>query len=147
MGPGPAETKKFRFFGEKNIHLSKHLLVFKTSWRRLQDMSWRRLQHVFSVTVLRLPRRLQDVLKKSWRRLAKTSWRRLEEVFKTSRKTSSKRLGRRTIVRLKTSSRLFEDMLWRRLEDMSWRRLEDISWRRLQDVLEANKIFTGDICI
>ena len=33
------------------------------------------------------------------------------------------------------------------LEDMSWRRLEDISWRRLQDVLEANKMFTGDICI
>ena len=47
---------------------SKHLLVLKTSWRRLEDMSWRRLQHLFSVTILRLPRRLEDVLKKFWRR-------------------------------------------------------------------------------
>ena len=74
--------------------LSKHLLVFKTSWKRLQDMSWRRLQHVFSVTVLRYSledvledekllrsRRLQDVLKTlSWRRLEGISW----DVFKTS---------------------------------------------------------------
>ena len=72
-----------------------------------------RLQDVFSVTILRLPRRLEDVM---WRRL-----------------------GRRKIVALNTSSR--------RLEDMSWRRLENISWRRRQDVLEANKVFTGDICI
>ena len=42
---------------------SKRLLVLKTSSRRLQDMSSRRLQHVFSVTILRLPRRLEDVLK------------------------------------------------------------------------------------
>ena len=32
------------------------------SSRRLQDMSSRRLQDVFSVTILRLPRRLEDVL-------------------------------------------------------------------------------------
>ena len=43
------------------------LLAFKTSWRRLEDMSWRSLQHVFSVTVLRLPRRLEDVLKTTWK--------------------------------------------------------------------------------
>ena len=65
---------------------SKHLLVFKTSWRRLEDMSWRRLQHVFSVTIFRLPRRLedisQDVLIQKIVTL-KTSWRRLEEVLKT----------------------------------------------------------------
>ena len=36
---------------------SKHLLVFKTSWRRLQ--------HVFSVTILCLPRRFEDVFKTS----------------------------------------------------------------------------------
>ena len=101
------------------------------SWRRLQDMSWRHFQHVFSVTILRLPRRFEDVLKTSWRRLAKTSWRHLEDVFKTSRKSSSRRL---------------QDVL----EDeklLRWRRLEDISWRRFQDVSVANKIFTGDICI
>ena len=64
------------------------------SWRRLQDMSWRLLQHVFSVTILRLPRRLEDilqdilktswktkncyaenVLKMSWGHVLKTSWR------------------------------------------------------------------------
>ena len=43
--------------------------------------------------------------------------------------------------------RRLEDALKTCLENMSWRRLEDISWRRLQDVSEANKIFTGDICI
>ena len=61
------------------------------SSRLLQDMSSRRLEDVFSVTIFRLPRRLQDVL---------------QEVFKTSSKrlckTSSRRLGRRKIVTLKT---------------------------------------------
>ena len=58
---------------------------------------WRRLQHVFSVTILRLPRRLEDVLKTcckdiwktsrrhvlktSWRYVLKTSW---KHVLKTS---------------------------------------------------------------
>ena len=55
--------------------LSKHLLVFKTSWRRLQDMSWRLLQHVFSVTIFRLPRRLDYILNMSWRKdVLKMSW-------------------------------------------------------------------------
>ena len=63
----------------------KHLLLFKTSWRRLQDMSWKRLQHVFSITIFCLPRRLEDVLedeklllwKTSSKHVLKTSWRRL----------------------------------------------------------------------
>ena len=43
--------------------------VFETSStsRRLQDMSSRRLEDVFSVTIFRLPRRLQDILKMSWK--------------------------------------------------------------------------------
>ena len=60
------------------------------SWRRLQDMSRRRLQHVFSVTILRLPRRFQDVLKTFSRPLARRledekllRWRRLQDVLKT----------------------------------------------------------------
>ena len=65
------------------------------SSRRLQDMSSRRLQDVFSVTIFRLPRHLQDVFKTSSKRLCKTS---------------SRRLGRRKIVALKTC--------WRRLQDM-----------------------------
>ena len=53
---------------------SKYLLVLKTSWRRLQ--------HVFSVTIFRLARCLEDVLKTS----RKTSWRHVLKTF-------SKRLG------------------------------------------------------
>ena len=68
------------------LHLlpSKQFLVFKTSWRRLQD--------VFSVTIFRLWRRLQDVFKTSWRRLGrrkivtlKTSWRRLGDVLEINK--------------------------------------------------------------
>ena len=66
---------------------SKHLLVFKTSWRRLQ--------YVFSVTIFCLARHFEDVLSMSWIRLEDVledeklllwwrlediSWRRLEEV-------------------------------------------------------------------
>ena len=53
-----------------------------------KNMSSRRLQNVFSVTIFRLPRRLEDVLKTSWKTkncyaedVLKTSWR---YVFKTS---------------------------------------------------------------
>ena len=97
-------------------------------------MSSRRLQHVFSATISRLPRRLQDVWMMSWKHLANKSRKRLQDVFKTSceissrriSKTSWRRLGRRKIVTLKTS----------------WRRLQDMSWRRLEDVLDINKMFT-----
>ena len=51
------------------------------------------LQHVFSVTIFRLPRP-QDVLKTPWRHLA-----------------------RRKIATLTTTSRRHEDMSWRRLRD------------------------------
>ena len=72
-------SKRFLVF---KTQPSKHLLVFKTSWRSLQQ--------IFSITVLRLVRRLQEVFKTSH----KTSWRRkifcaeflktcLEDVLKT----------------------------------------------------------------
>ena len=108
---------------------SKHFLVFKTSWRRLQDMSWRGIRHVFSVTIFRLPRRLQDM-----------SSRPLEErhVFKTfSRhvfKTSCRRLGKtswRDI--LKTSWRNVLKISWRHVLRTSWRHFFKRSSRRLQD--------------
>ena len=44
---------------------SRHLQDMPS--RPLQDMSSRRLQDVFSVTIFRLPRRLQDVFKTSWK--------------------------------------------------------------------------------
>ena len=83
------------------------MLVFKSS-RRLQDMSWRRLQHVFSVTIFRLPRRLEDALKTSWRRFEDISqdvlknvfedekllrWRCLEDVFRMSFRETKGLLG------------------------------------------------------
>ena len=83
---------------------SKHLLVFKTSWRGLQGMPSTRLQHFFSVTIFRPPRRLEDVVKTS----CKMSWR---------------RLGRRKIVTLKTS--------WRHVLKTSWRHILKTSSRRL----------------
>ena len=90
---------------QRYAHLD--LFVSKTSWRRLQDMSSknhqdmssRRLHDVFSVTIFRLPRRLEDL-------------------FKTFCEMSSRRLVRRKIVMLKT--------YWRHLQDMSWRRLRDV---------------------
>ena len=81
---------------------SKHLLVFKTSWR-LQDMSWRRLQPL----------------------------RRIEDVFKTSRKTSSRRLGRRKIVTLKTCLRHALKTSWKHVLKTSSRHILKTSSRRL----------------
>ena len=86
------------------LHLlpSKQFLVFKTSWRRLQD--------VFSVTIFRLWGRL---LKTSCKYVLKASWRRLEDVFKTYLQDV-----------FKMSSRRLEDVL----EDekwLHWRRLGD----------------------
>ena len=58
---------------------SKHLFVLKMPSRCLQDMSWRCLQHVFSATIFRLPRRLEDILEDE--KLLR--WRRLQDVLKT----------------------------------------------------------------
>ena len=84
--------------------------VFKTFWRRLEDV---------------LARRLEDVIKTPW---LKTSWRCLEDIF-----------TRRFEDVLKTSCRRLENVLktsWRHmaktniLTKTSWRRLEDVFWRR-----------------
>ena len=68
-----------------------NLFVSKTSSRRLQDMSSRRFEDVFSVTIFHLPRRLQNVLEDKkllhWRSVEDVKllhWRRVEDVFKTS---------------------------------------------------------------
>ena len=101
--------------------------------------SWSCLQHVFSVTILCLQRRLEDIFKISWGHLA----RRLEDVLKMSLRL----LGKQKIVTLKTSWGRLEDMSWRHREDMSWRCLEDMPWRRLEDFMEPKNILTGDTCI
>ena len=90
---------------------SQDLLVFKTSWRLLH--------HVFSVTIFRLPRCLQDVLQIC-----------LEDLWKISLKTSWRRLRRRKIFTLITS--------WRSLEDMSWKRPEDVLETKKKSLLEIS---------
>ena len=86
-------------------------------------MSWRRIEDVFSVTFFCLPRRLKDII---GRRLANTSWRCLEDVLEDVLKTSWRRF-RKTFCKyvLKTSSR----RLGRR---------KVLRWRRLQDVLKTS---------
>ena len=96
------DTYQFRFV--RYIYL--HFFVLKTC-----------LEDVFSVTIFRLPRRLQDVFKTSSRRFQDVFARRLQEssqdVFKTSWKTKNcyaeyvlKTSSRHVS---KTSSRRFED--------------------------------------
>ena len=65
------------------------------SSRRLQDMSSRRLEGVFSITIFCLPIRLENVFK-----------------------TSSRRHGSRKIVTMKTCWRRLQDMSWRCLQDI-----------------------------
>ena len=115
--------------GTFSKHPSKHLLVFKTSWRRLQDMSWRRLQHVFSVTILRLPRRLENVLKTSWRRFQDLS----QDVFKTSSRRLQDVLEDEKLLRW----RLFQDVLKTCLEDDLKTGIEDFLKTCLEDVLKS----------
>ena len=88
---------------------SRHSFDIETTWRRLQDMSWRCPRHVFSGTIFRLARRLEDVLKMPWRHLEDISQGVLqdenlyaEDVFKTSSKHILKRSWRHG---LKISSR------------------------------------------
>ena len=98
---------------------SRHLQ--NMSSRRLQDMSSRRLQDVFSVKIFRLPRRLQDLL---------------QEVFKTS----SRCLGRRKIIMLKTS--------WKRLQDVlkTCSRPTNVCWEYASAVYKVNCFLTFAIC-
>ena len=105
-------TSVFKWIDPKNTDLNKSQQTFLG------------LQHVFSVTILRLPRRFEDVLKTSCEDVLKTS---CEDVLKTfledvedvledqnllrGIKTSSRRLGRPKIVTLKTLSRHLQDVL------------------------------------
>ena len=69
-------------------------VTLKKSWRRLQDMSSRRLQDAFSVTIFLHPRHFQDIFRTS----CKTKNCYAEDVLKTSSRDV-----------LKTSSRCLED--------------------------------------
>ena len=117
--------------------------------------SWRRLQQVFSIRMLRLPRRLEDVLKisckTSWRCLVrqkivtlKTSWRYVLKTSSTHLQRNNLSLPRRLEDVLKLSWRRLAKTIWRHLGRRkiitwrtSWRHLEDMSWRRLENVLKT----------
>ena len=108
---------------------SKHLLVFKTSSKRLQrnsfsssKTSWKRLETSWK----RFGTREIVTLKTSWRHALKT----FEDVF-----------ARRLENILKTTWRCLEDAFARRLEDVLktfWRRLRKTSWRRLGNVFKTS---------
>ena len=104
---------------------SKYLLVLKMSSRSLQDMSWERLQHVSSATILSLPRRVEDVLKTSWRYLT----RRLQDVFKTLWKTKNCYTG-------DVFETCLEDVLKTCIEDVLKTFPEDVLKTCLDDVLK-----------
>ena len=96
-------------------------MIFKTSWKRLEDIFARRLADPFKTF-------LQDVMKTSWRSPKDTFARRLENVLKTS-------WGRMA----KTNILLLIKTSWRRLENVMWRRRRKTSSRYLQDVfIKAN---------
>ena len=99
---------------QRYTHLD--LFVSKTSWRRLQDISSRRLQDILGVTIFRLPRHLEDVFKTF-----------CEMPSRHLCKTSLRRLGRREVITLKTC----------------WRRPQGMSWRRLQDLWKTKKCLLG----
>ena len=112
-----------------NIKLRRSIMnrcSIKTSWRRLQHV-----QHIYSVTILRLPGRLEDVLQRPLEDVLKTScnedvlsWRRLEDVLKICLEDV-----------LKTS---FEDVLKIYLEDVLKTYLEEVFktlWRETKYLL------------
>ena len=119
----------FKHWKLKTWH-RKNLLVLKTSWRRLED--------VFSVAILRLPRRLEDALQRRFEDALKTSWR---------------HLGRQKVVTLKTSWRhvlktWLEDVLKTCLEGVLKTCLEDllkILWRRTKYLLGISVYLSRDL--
>ena len=92
------------------MHPSKHLLVLKTSSRRLQDMSSACLK-----------RNNFTSSERSWRRLPKTSWRRLEDILQDALKTSWKKKNCYAEEVFKTS--------WKHVLKTSWRHVLKTSWR------------------
>ena len=93
------------------------LIYYKTNVPANICWSWRRLQHVFRVTILRLRRRLEDVLQRD-----------LEDVLKTSCKTS-----------WKTKNCYAEDVLKTCLEDVLKTCLEDVLKTYLEDVFKTSR--------
>ena len=120
-------SKTFKYFTYITVP-SKYFLFSKTSSRRLED--------VFSITLFRLPRRLEDVFKTY---LQYVFQKRLQGVFKMSSQDV-----------FKTFSRRFQNVLARLFfKTTSRRRLATMSRRHLQDVFKTScktkKCYTEDV--
>ena len=145
-------SKTFKYFTYITVP-SKHFLFSKTSSRRLED--------VFSITIFRLPRRLQDVFairlpKASSRRLQDVFARRLQDLFKTFSKRACKTILQDDFKKTscnyvsKTSSRCLQDVLQDK-KMLHWRRLQyvftktNVCWVRMTTNIGArifiNKLF------
>ena len=100
-----------------------YYLMFLKSF--LENICWscRRLQHVFIITIFRLPKCLEDV----WKTFCKTFWRRLEDVLEGEKLLRWRRV-------LKTSWRNVLKMSWRHVLKTSWRHYggkQNVSWQYL----------------
>ena len=86
--------KLILFYRNRRIKTS----LLNTSTPANLSWSWRRLQHVFSVTILRPSRRLQDEKLLRWKRLQDTLKKCLEYVIKHVLKTSWRHYGTNIIL-------------------------------------------------
>ena len=109
------------------MHPSKHLLVLKTSSRRLQDMSSACLK-----------RNNFTSSERSWRRLPKTSWRRLEDILQDALKTSWKKKNCYAEEVFKTSWKHVLKTSWRHVLKTSWRHILKTSWRHYREKQNTN---------
>ena len=66
----------------RKTYPSKDLLISKTSWRSLLNISWKRLEDIFSVTISRLLRCLQGIFRTSWKMSYKTMNCYVEDILK-----------------------------------------------------------------
>ena len=128
----------FRFLSRPwiNTYPSKHFVY-------LQDVFKTCLEHVFSVTIFGLPRRLQDVLKTSCKYVLKTSSRRLEDILQDILKTPSRRFQHLFARRLQEVLEDEKLLRWRRVEDDLKTCLEDVFNTCLEDVFKTNKCLLG----
>ena len=107
-------------------------------WRTLppypsKHFSFSKLKDVFSVTIFRLPSRVEDVFKKSSRRVCNTS---SKSIFKTSSRRLPRRLQNvfKTYLRgllFKTSSRRLQDDLENK---------KRLHWRRPQNFFKTSSV-------
>ena len=124
------------FSGVSLFFSRKHLLVFKTSWRRLQ--------HVFSVTIFCLPWLLQEVFKTPWRRLGRC----LEDISQDVLNTSWKTKNCYAEDVFKTSFRHVFKTSWRHVLKTSWRQtncLLGISVPKKSKYISNKSIFSKSI--